>query len=92
MIHFTDFVFNFQRRTLYKFGEVVSNVGNSIGRGANKINSVVEKVCEIVKTIIPVLSAVCQVGQFKFCSATEGAPGELTQALAPKAIDLNIQD
>lgn len=51
-----------------------------------------EKICEVVKTIIPVVAAVCHVGQFKFCGAINEAPQELAQALAPSNIDLNIQD
>ncbi|XP_063912230.1 uncharacterized protein LOC135129078 [Zophobas morio] len=61
------------RRQLMRFGEVASQVGNSMGAHAAKISSAIDKVCEIVKTIIPLVAAVCHVGEFKFCTATTQA-------------------
>ncbi|KAG5879262.1 hypothetical protein JTB14_001707 [Gonioctena quinquepunctata] len=82
----------FMRRQLMRFGEVASKVGNSMGAHATKISSAVDKVCEIVKTIIPLLAAICHVGQFKFCAATTEAPDQLAAALNPNSLDLNLPD
>lgn len=77
-----------------KFGEMASKIGNSVGSGTTIITNAIDKVCEVVKTIIPLLTAVCHVGQFKFCAATTGAPEELNQALTSgyKELQLNIPD
>lgn len=84
--------YDFQRRTLIKFGKVASNVGNTLGRHSIKVTSAIEKICEIIKTIVPVISAICGVGQFQFCSATTGVSDDLNNALHPNPSDLNIQD
>lgn len=91
MIH-TRTVWAFQRRTLLKFGKVTSRIGNVMGGHAAKITSFVEKICEIVKTIVPLMAAICHVGQFQFCAATNAAPTELQQAIAPDNLDLNTPD
>ncbi|XP_022919587.1 uncharacterized protein [Onthophagus taurus] len=80
------------RRTLLKFGQVASNIGTTLGKHSVKVTSAIEKICEIIKTIIPVISAVCGVGQFKFCAATEGVSGDFENAMHPNPGDLNIQD
>ncbi|EEZ98088.1 hypothetical protein TcasGA2_TC000501 [Tribolium castaneum] len=80
------------RRTLMKFGEVTSRLGNAMGAHATKITSAIDKVCEIVKTIIPLIAAVCHVGQFKFCAATSEAPGQLAEALNPVSLNLDEPD
>lgn len=82
----------FQRRTLQKFGQVTSRIGNAMGSHATKITSFVDKFCEIVKTIIPLLAAICNVGQFQFCSATNEAPIALQDAMSPAELDLNTPD
>ncbi|KAJ3654569.1 hypothetical protein Zmor_013747 [Zophobas morio] len=80
------------RKQLMRFGEVASRVGNSMGAHAAKISSAIDKVCEIVKTVIPLLTAVCHVGQFKFCAATTQAPDQLTEALNPSSLNLDEPD
>lgn len=75
-----------------KFGEVTSRLGNAMGSHATKITSAIDKVCEIVKTIIPLIAAVCHVGQFKFCTATSEAPGQLAEALNPVTLNLDEPD
>lgn len=70
---------------------MASKIGNSMGKHATTVTNAIDKVCEIVKTVIPLLAAVCHVGQFKFCTATEEAPINLANALAP-GMDLNIPD
>lgn len=88
----TNALVYFQRKQLMKFGQVASNVGNAMGSQATKITSAVDKVCDIVKLIIPLLAAICKVGQFKFCAATTSAPAELSEAMSPSNFDLNIPD
>ncbi|KRT83790.1 hypothetical protein AMK59_4135, partial [Oryctes borbonicus] len=80
------------RRTLLKFGRVASNVGNTLGRHSIKVTNAIEKICEIIKTIVPVISAICGVGQFQFCSATNGVSDDLNKAIRPNPNDLNIPD
>ncbi|VEN45637.1 unnamed protein product [Callosobruchus maculatus] len=80
----------FLRRQLLRFGEVASNIGNSLGGHAAKITSAIDKICEVVKTVIPVIAAVCHVGQFKFCAGTTEGPEQLAQAI--NGVDLNIPD
>lgn len=82
----------FQRRQLVRFGEVASKVGNTLGKHASIVTNAIEKVCEVVKTVIPLLSAVCHVGQFKFCAATEQAPDQLFNAMKPESLDLDVLD
>ncbi|XP_023014542.2 uncharacterized protein [Leptinotarsa decemlineata] len=82
----------FMRRQLLKFGEMASKIGNTMGEHATKITSFIDKLCEIFKTVIPLLAAVCHVGQFKFCAATTDAPAQLGEALNPGSLDLNIPD
>lgn len=77
---------------MIKFGEVASRVGNAMGAHATKITSAIDKVCEIVKTVIPLLAAVCHVGQFKFCAATTQAPDQLSEALNPTSLNLDELD
>nr|CAI5823044.1 unnamed protein product [Callosobruchus analis] len=80
----------FLRRQLLRFGEVASNIGNTLGSHASKITSAIDKICEVVKTVIPVIAAVCHVGQFKFCAGTTEGPEQLAQAMS--GVDLNIPD
>lgn len=75
-----------------KFGKVASRVGNAMGTHATKITSFVDKFCEIVKTIIPLMAAICHVGQFQFCAATNDAPTEFQSAISPERLDLNTPD
>lgn len=75
-----------------KFGKVASRVGNAMGAHATKITSFVDKLCEIIKTIIPLLAAICHVGQFQFCAAMDDAPTEFQSAVAPEHLDLNSPD
>ncbi|XP_056630411.1 uncharacterized protein LOC130440998 [Diorhabda sublineata] len=82
----------FWRKQLVRFGEVASKVGNSVGSSASSITRAIDKVCEVVKTVIPLLAAVCHVGQFKFCAATTGAPDELNTAINNGYADLNLPD
>ncbi|KAJ8930467.1 hypothetical protein NQ314_016726 [Rhamnusium bicolor] len=82
----------FMRKQLMKFGQVASRVGNAMGAHATKVTSAVEKICEIVKTIIPLFAAICHVGQFKFCAATTETPDRLSEALSPDNLDLSIPD
>lgn len=56
-----------------------------------KITGFVDKFCEIVKTIIPLLAAICNVGQFQFCAATSDAPTAFNEAISAN-IDLNTPD
>lgn len=71
---------------------MASNVGNSLGSGTTKLNSMIEKLCQIMKMIMPVVSAVCQVGQFKFCAAAQGAPEEFVPAMTQKNINFDAVD
>ncbi|CAH1954529.1 unnamed protein product [Acanthoscelides obtectus] len=80
----------FMKRQLMRFGELASNMENTLGGHAAKITSAIDKICEVVKTVIPVIAAVCHVGQFKFCAASTEGPEQLAQAM--NGIDLNIPD
>ncbi|KAF2903990.1 hypothetical protein ILUMI_02190 [Ignelater luminosus] len=80
------------KRQLLRFGEMTSEVGNRLGGFSSRLASALDKICEVVKTIIPVIAAVCHVGQFKFCGPINEAPQELAEALAPSNLDLNIPD
>lgn len=71
---------------------MASNIGNAMGKHASKITSALDKICEVIKTIIPVIAAVCHVGQFKFCSAATDGPEQLSLAMNPSSLDLNIPD
>ncbi|XP_045468316.1 uncharacterized protein LOC123676462 [Harmonia axyridis] len=71
------------RRQLMNFGKAASKVGNMMGSHATKITSALDKICEIIKTVIPLLAAVCHVGQFGFCAATNEAPSDLSAAISP---------
>lgn len=75
-----------------KFGKVASRVGNAMGAHATKITAFVDKLCEIVKTIIPLLAAICHVGEFQFCAATNNAPNDFNDAITPERLDLNSPD
>ncbi|XP_050512344.1 uncharacterized protein LOC114338785 [Diabrotica virgifera virgifera] len=66
------------RKQLLKFGEMASKIGNSVGSHASSITRAIDKVCEVVKTIIPVIAAVCHVGQFKFCMAEGDIPKDIS--------------
>lgn len=81
-----------QRQQLIKFGEVASKLGNAMGSHATKITAAIDKICEVIKTIIPFIAAVCHVGQFKFCGAATAAPAELNEAMNPVNLDLDMQD
>lgn len=63
-----------------------------MGAHANKISAALDKICEVVKTVIPLLAAVCHVGQFGFCSATNEAPINLVEAMNPADLDLDSLD
>ncbi|KAL3276750.1 hypothetical protein HHI36_012120 [Cryptolaemus montrouzieri] len=71
------------RRQLMNFGKVASRVGNLMGSHASKISTALDKVCEVIKTLIPLLAAICNVGQFGFCAATNDAPVQLSAAISP---------
>ncbi|RZC42520.1 uncharacterized protein BDFB_011904 [Asbolus verrucosus] len=80
------------RQQLMKFGEVASRVGNAMGSHATKITAAIDKICDVIKTIIPFLAAVCHVGQFKFCSSATQAPEQLAEAMAPASLNLDEPD
>lgn len=82
----------FQKRQLLRFGEMTSTVGNKLGAFSSRLARALDKICEVVKTIIPVIAAVCHVGQFEFCGPINEAPQELAEALAPNNLDLSIPD
>lgn len=63
-----------------------------MGSHASKITQAIDKICEVIKTIIPVIAAVCHVGQFKFCTAATEGPGQLSEAMNPSSLDLNLPD
>lgn len=75
-----------------KFGELTGAVGNKLGGFTGRLAKALDKVCEVVKTIIPVVAAVCHVGQFEFCGSLNEAPQELVAALAPENLDLSALD
>ncbi|XP_030767628.1 uncharacterized protein LOC115891323 [Sitophilus oryzae] len=79
-------------KTLLKFGQVASKIGNAMGAHANKITRALDKICEVFKTVIPLLAAVCHVGQFGFCSATDEAPIRLSEAMNPNDLNLDGLD
>ncbi|CAG9856478.1 unnamed protein product [Phyllotreta striolata] len=81
---------NLMKQLLRKFGEMASKIGNSVGSGASIITNAIDKVCEVVKTVIPLLTAVCHVGQFKFCAATTGAPEGIKRAVNSGYDELNL--
>ncbi|KAF7278237.1 uncharacterized protein LOC143190286 [Rhynchophorus ferrugineus] len=80
------------RKQLLKFGQVASKIGNVMGSHANKISQALDKICEVVKTVIPLLAAVCHVGDFGFCSATDEAPLRLSEAMNPNDLNLDSLD
>ncbi|ENN78514.1 uncharacterized protein LOC109535967 [Dendroctonus ponderosae] len=80
------------RKQLLRFGQAASKVGNAMGAHANKISAALDKICEVIKTVIPLLAAVCHVGQFGFCSATNEAPIKLVEAMNPAELDLDSLD
>ncbi|KAK4881490.1 hypothetical protein RN001_004809 [Aquatica leii] len=80
------------KRQLMRFGNVFSSIGNKLGGFTGRVTTALDKLCEVIKTIIPVVAAVCHVGQFQFCGSVMDAPNELANALAPSSIDLSIQD
>ncbi|KAK5649798.1 hypothetical protein RI129_000827 [Pyrocoelia pectoralis] len=80
------------RRQLKRFGSMFASVGNGLGGFTKRITNTLDKFCELVKTIIPVVAAVCHVGQFEFCGSVVDAPKELADALSPTNIDLSIPD
>ncbi|XP_018327516.1 uncharacterized protein LOC108738550 [Agrilus planipennis] len=78
------------RRQLMKFGEVSTKIGNSLGGTASKLTGALDKICQVIKTVIPVIAAVCHVGKFQFCSAATEGPQELANAIAPNNFDLEL--
>ncbi|KAB0802287.1 hypothetical protein PPYR_04473 [Photinus pyralis] len=80
------------RRQLKKLGNMFGSIGNGLGGFTKRITGTLDKFCELVKTIIPVVAAVCHVGQFQFCGSVADAPKELAEALSPINIDLSIPD
>ncbi|KAF5298242.1 hypothetical protein FQR65_LT09753 [Abscondita terminalis] len=80
------------KRQLMRFGNMFGTIGNKLGGFTGKVTNALDKLCQVIKTIIPVVAAVCHVGQFQFCGSVVDAPGELASALAPNNIDLSIQD
>ncbi|XP_066150501.1 uncharacterized protein [Euwallacea fornicatus] len=80
------------RQLLLQFGKMASKIGNSMGGHANKITAALDKICEVVKTVIPLLAAVCHVGEFGFCAATNEAPIKLAEAMNPNNLDLDGLD
>lgn len=59
-----------------RLGGVAGDVGNAVGRASISISTTAEKICDLVKKIIPILAAICHVGQFKFCASTGLTPDE----------------
>ncbi|XP_050312714.1 uncharacterized protein LOC126747853 [Anthonomus grandis grandis] len=80
------------RKTLLKFGEMASKIGNAMGGHASKITAALDKICEVVKTVVPLLAAVCHVGQFGFCAATDEAPIKLSEAMNAQTLNLDALD
>ncbi|CAG9769238.1 unnamed protein product [Ceutorhynchus assimilis] len=80
------------RQTLLKFGQVASKIGNAMGSHTSKITAALDKICEVIKTVVPLLAAVCHVGEFGFCSATDEAPIRLSEAMNPSTLDLDSLD
>ncbi|XP_044756958.1 uncharacterized protein LOC123315360 [Coccinella septempunctata] len=74
------------KRQLINFGKAASRVGNMMGSHATKISIALDKICEVIKTVIPLLAAVCHVGQFGFCAATNDAPADLSAAISPSML------
>ncbi|KAK9881058.1 hypothetical protein WA026_014403 [Henosepilachna vigintioctopunctata] len=74
------------RRQLMNFGKAASRVGNMMGTHATKITAALDKVCEVIKTLIPLLAAICHVGQFSFCAATNSVPTDLSAAISPSIL------
>lgn len=70
---------------------MASSTTNAIGTGTLKLNNWIEKICEVMKMVMPVVAAVCQAGQFKFCPSPDGS-GELSQSISQKSIDFDAVD
>lgn len=75
-----------------RFGQVASKIGNTMGGHANKITAALDKICEVIKTVIPLLAAVCHVGEFGFCAATNEAPVKLAEAMNPNDLNFDSLD
>lgn len=83
-----------QRRQLIRAGEAASRVGSGLGGYAVRLTNAVDRICKIIKKIIPIVGAVCTVGQFKFCAldnVTADMPGPSPIA-GPGIVDLTVQD
>ncbi|XP_060524496.1 uncharacterized protein LOC132700919 [Cylas formicarius] len=78
------------RKQLLKFGQVASRMGNALGKHATKMSSTIEKICEVIKTFLPLLAAVCHVGQFAFCAAADEVPSRFSDAVS--SMDLSELD
>lgn len=39
-----------------------------MGHAGFQLSSTAEKICDLVKKILPIIAAICHVGQFKFCA------------------------
>lgn len=63
-----------------------------MGSHANKITAALDKICEVIKTVIPLMAAVCHVGEFGFCAATDEVPIKLSEAMNPNELNLDALD
>lgn len=78
-------------------GEAASQVGNKVGGYALRLSNAVDKICGIIKKVIPIVGAVCTVGQFKFC-ALDNVTGDVGGLQEPSpfagsgTVDLSVQD
>lgn len=70
---------------------MASSTTNAVGNGTLKLNRWIERICEVMKMIMPVVAAVCQAGQFKFCPSPDAA-GELPPAISQRSIDFDAVD
>lgn len=70
---------------------MASSATNAVGGGTLKLNKWIDGVCQVMKMVMPVVSAVCQAGQFKFCPSPD-APGELPPAISQRSINFDAVD
>ncbi|KAF5305592.1 hypothetical protein FQA39_LY01683 [Lamprigera yunnana] len=80
------------KRQLLRVGGLFGSIGNKLGGFTSRVTNALDKLCDVIKTIIPVVAAVCHVGHFQFCGSVMDAPNELAEALAPNTINLSVQD
>lgn len=80
-------------------GEAASSVGSKMGGFAVKLTNAVDRICGIIKKVIPIVGAVCTVGQFQFCALDNVTGGDFPGAgPSPIAgpgtgiVDLDVQD